>query len=214
MSVEGPDITKSALIVVDMQNDFVSKGGYFDRISKAHPENAIDHDFLAAQIPNVARLIGAFRSAGRPVVYVRHALQPDYSDACFPYWRLPKDPGPIESGFIVEGTWGSAIVDELKPRVEENVVVKKGYNGFHNTPLEPILRNLGVTTCVMSGVTSCVCVSSTTRAGVERNFRMLFVSDCTAETHRESHECELGTVSWAYADVVTADEVIAMLRAC
>jgi len=214
MAAAESDITRSALIVVDMQNDFVSMGGYFERISKAHPEKAIDHEFLAAQIPNVVRLVDAFRAAGRPVVYVRHALQPDYSDACFPYWCLPQDPGPIESGFIVEGTWGAEIVEELKPREGENVVTKKGYNGFHNTPLEPILRNLGVTTCVMSGVTSCVCVSSTTRAGAERNFRMLFVGDCTAETHRESHESELGTISWAYADVVTADDVIAMLKAC
>lgn len=74
----GADITKSALIVVDMQNDFVSKGGYFDRTSKAHPESAIDHDFLAAQISNVARLIAAFRLAVRPVVYIRHAPRPDY----------------------------------------------------------------------------------------------------------------------------------------
>ena len=70
---------------------------------------------------------------------------------------------------------------------------------------------MGVTTCVMTGVTTCVCVSSTTRSGVERNFRMIFVSDGTAEIHRERHEAELATMDWVYADVVTTDQVLEML---
>ena len=119
---------------------------------------------------------------------------------------------PIENKFIVEGTWGAQIIDELTPQKDEKLVVKKGYNGFHNTRLEAILRNLGVNTCVMTGVTTCVCVTSTTRAGVERNFRMIFVSDCTAEAHREFHEAELQILARAYADIKTTDEVIKMLK--
>ena len=208
----GSDITKSALIIVDIQNDFVSKDGYFDKLAKAHPEIGVDLEFLASPIPNVVRLAAAFRAAGRPVIYITHVLEQDYSDACYPYWRLPEDMGPIENKFIVKGTWGAQIIDELTPQKGEQVVVKKGYNGFHNTPLETILRNLGVNTCVMTGVTTCVCVTSTTRAGIERNFRMIFVSDGTAETRKESHEAELQTLSWAYADIKTTDEVIKMLK--
>jgi nicotinamidase-related amidase len=208
----GPDIGTSALIVVDMQNDFVSEDGYFDRVSKKHPASAVDREFLASVIPGIRRLVEGFRAAGRPVVYIKHLLESDYADACFPYWRLPRDLDPVDAGFIVEGTWGSEIVDELKPAPGEKVVVKKGFNGFHRTPLESILRNLGVTTCVMTGVTTCVCVSSTTRGGVERNFRMLFVSDGTAEVHRAWHEAELATMDWVYADVVTSAQVLEMLR--
>lgn len=209
----GADISTSALIVVDVQNDFVSEGGYFDRMSKAHPEAGIDREFLASVVPNIRRLVEAFRTAARPVLYVKHVLEADYADATFPYWRMPQDPGPVAAQFIVEGTWGADIVSDLKPDPGEKVVVKKGFNGFHRTPLETILRTFGVTTCVMTGVTTCVCVSSTTRGGVERNFRMIFVSDGTAEVHREWHEAELATMSWVYADVVTTDQVIEMLRA-
>lgn len=207
------DIGTSALIVVDVQNDFVSEGGYFDRLAKMHPETGVDRGFLASTIPNIRRLVEAFRMLGRPVVYITHVLEPDYADACFPYWRMPPDTDPLEAQFIVVGTWGARIVDELKPAPGEKVVVKKGFNGFHRTPLEAILRNLGVTTCVMTGVTTCVCVSSTTRGGVERNFRMMFVSDSTAEIHREWHQAELATMEYVYADVVTTDQVLEMLKA-
>lgn len=211
MSASGPDIAASALLVVDMQNDFVSERGYFSRLAEKHPERGIDREFLASPIPQISRLAEGFRRAGRPVIYIKHVLAPDYLDACFPYWRLPEDPGPIESQFLVEGTWGAEIVDELAPRPTEKVVVKKGFNGFHRTALESILRNLGVTTCVMTGVTTCVCVSSTTRGGVERNFRMIVVRDATADRQREWHEAELRTIDWVYGQVMTTDGVLGML---
>jgi nicotinamidase-related amidase len=101
-------------------------------------------------IPHVKRLADAFRRAGRPVVYLAHVVKPDYSDAQFPYWRLGLPAGGNRT-FIVEGTWGAQIIDELKPREGEHLVVKKGFGGFSNTPLDTILRNMGVTTCVVSG---------------------------------------------------------------
>ena len=81
----------------------------------------------------------------------------------------------------VEGTWGADIVDELKPHEGEHLIAKKGFGGFSNTPLDTTLRNMGVTTCVVTGVTTCVCVSNTVRGGVEHNYRTILVSDATAE---------------------------------
>ena len=88
----GPDITGSALIIVDMQNDFLHPDGSFGRRAAEHPELNIDMPFLVGTIPQVKRLADAFRAAGRPVVYVAHVLKPDYSDAAFPYWRLGLQP--------------------------------------------------------------------------------------------------------------------------
>jgi nicotinamidase-related amidase len=99
----------------------------------------------------------------------------------------------------------------LKPREGEHLVVKKGFGGFSNAPLDTILRNLGVTTCVVSGVTTCVCVSTTVRGGVEHNYRMILVKDAVAEVHRDTHEAELKTMARIFADVKTTDEVVAML---
>ena len=89
--------------------------------------------------------------------------------------------------------------------------MKKGFGGFANTPLDTILRNLGVTTCVMTGVTTCVCVSTTIRQGVEYNYRMIIVRDAVAEVHRDTHEAELKTMARNFADVKTTDEVIELL---
>jgi nicotinamidase-related amidase len=158
----GPEIGKSALIIVDMQNDFVHPDGGFAHLAREQPAARIDMPFLMSTIPQVKRLAEAFRSAGRPVVYVTQVLRADYSDAAY-------------------------------------------------TPLDTILRNLGVDTCVVAGVTTCVCVSTTIRQGVEYNYRMMIVSDAVAEVHREAHDAELKTMSRIFADVHSTDEVIALL---
>jgi ureidoacrylate peracid hydrolase len=76
----GPDIGKSALIIVDMQNDFLHRDGNFSHIAREHPEFEIDMPFLVGTIPNVKRLADAFRAARRPVLYLAHVLKQDYSD--------------------------------------------------------------------------------------------------------------------------------------
>jgi nicotinamidase-related amidase len=189
----GPDITTSALIIVDMQNDFVHRDGAFGRRAREDAAARIDIDFLASTIPNVRRLAEAFRHHSRPVPYWRHH-------------RRPADGSPI-----VEGTWGAQIIDELTPQAGEHVVIKKGFGGFAHTRLDTILRNYGVTTCVVTGVTTCVCVSTTVRGGVEHNYRMILVQDAVAEIHREAHDAELKTMARVFADVKTTDEVIQML---
>jgi nicotinamidase-related amidase len=89
--------------------------------------------------------------------------------------------------------------------------VKKGFGGFANTSLDTILRNMEVTTCVVSGVTTCVCVSNTIRGGVEHNYRMILVSDAVAEVSRDTHDSELKTMNRVFADVMTTDEVVQLL---
>jgi ureidoacrylate peracid hydrolase len=208
MTPTGPEIEKSALIIVDMQNDFVHPEGQFGIMAKQNPERDIDFNFLSSPIPRIKRLASAFRNADRPVIYVAHVLKSDYSDAAFPYWRRERSNNPQ---FIVEGTWGAKIIDELKPEESEHLVVKKGYGGFSNTSLDTILRTLSVTTCVVTGVTTCTCVSTTIRGGVEKNYRMIIVGDGTADTQREAHEHELKTMARVFGDVKTTDEVIDLL---
>jgi ureidoacrylate peracid hydrolase len=207
----GADISRSALIIVDMQNDFLHPDGSFAHRAQEHPEAMIDMPFLVGTIPNVKRLAAAFRAAGKPVVYVAHVLKPDYSDAAFPFWRLGREPATVNRTHCVEGTWGAEIIDELTPGEGEHVVVKKGFGGFANTTLDTILRNMGVTTCVVAGVTTCVCVSNTVRGGVEYNYRMILVGDGIAEVSRDTHEGELKTMSRIFADVKTTDEVVGLV---
>lgn len=211
MGPTGPEIGKSALVIIDMQNDFVHPDGGFAHLALERPEAKIDMAFLMSTIPQAKRLADAFRKSGRPVVYVTQVLRSDYSDAAFPYWRATKGSTSGGRTFIVEGTWGAQIVDELKPEHGDHLVIKKGFGGFASTPLDTILRNLGVNTCVFAGVTTCVCVSTTIREGVEYNYRMIVVSDAVAEVHRDTHEAELKTMERIFADVRSTDEVIKML---
>jgi ureidoacrylate peracid hydrolase len=207
------EIDRSALIIVDMQNDFLHQDGSFGHIAREHPEFKIDMPFLTGTIPNVKRLMDTFREAGKPVVYLAHVLKPDYSDAAFPYWRVGIEPGSGNRTHCVEGTWGAQIIDELKPREGEHLVVKKGFGGFApSTPLDTILRNKGVTTCVVTGVTTCVCVSTTVRGGVEHNYRMILVSNGVAEVSHQAHDAELQTMERLFADVRSTDEVIGLVR--
>src|SRR5438067_10099215 len=110
-----------------------------------------------------------------------------------------------------EGTWGAQIIDALQPRTGEHPVIKKGFGGFSNTPLDTILRAMGVTTCVVAGVTTCVCVSTTVRGGVEHNYRMILVSDAVAEVSRDAHDAELRTIDRLFADVRSTDEVVELV---
>jgi ureidoacrylate peracid hydrolase len=207
-----PEIDRSALIIVDMQNDFLHRDGSFGHIALEHLEFNIDMPFLTGTVPNVKRLADAYRAAERPVVYLAHVLKPDYSDAAFPYWRVGIEPESGNRTHCVAGTWGARIIDELKPREGEHLVVKKGFGGFApSTPLDTILRNKGVTTCVVTGVTTCVCVSTTVRGGVEHNYRMILVSDAVAEVSREAHDAELRTMDRLFADVRSTDDVIGLL---
>jgi nicotinamidase-related amidase len=121
------------------------------------------------------------------------------------------EPASANRTHCVEGTWGAQIVDELQPQEGEHLIAKKGFGGFSNTPLDTVLGNMGVTTCVVSGVTTCVCVSTTVRGGLEYNYRMILVSDAAAEADRNTHADELKTMSRVFPDVKSADEVVGLL---
>ena len=209
--VGGPDPSKSALIIVDMQNDFVHPDGGFARRARENPQRDWDMQFVMGTIPQVRRLLDAFRSAGRPVIHIITTHDPAYADAQWPHWRSGLTGG--NQTFLIEGSWGAQIAEQLKPLDGEHIVIKKGYGGFSNTPLDTILRRLGVTTCVVAGVTTTVCVSTTLRGGVEHNYHMILVEDAVAETSRELHEAEVKILGRAFAaEVKTTDGVVATLN--
>ena len=103
--------------------------------------------------------------------------------------------------------WGAQIIDQLRPTQDDFVVTKKGYGGFTGTSLNGVLHNLGVNTCIMTGVGAHVCVETTIREGVGLGFEMIVASDAVGPLNHPN----LRTISMFFADVHTTDEVIRSL---
>jgi len=171
------DPATTALIVIDMQRDFIEPGGFGDSLGN-------DVSRLAAIVPTVAALIAGFRTAGVPVIHTQECHRPDLSD-CPPAKRLrgsPSlrigDPGPM-GRVLISGEPGAAIVPELLPIPGEIVIEKPGKGAFYGTGLGGELARLGTRTLVFAGVTTEVCVQTTMREANDRGFDCLLAEDAT-----------------------------------
>jgi ureidoacrylate peracid hydrolase len=156
---------KCALIVVDMQNDFVAPGAPMETPAGR------------AMLPNLTRAIDFCRQVGAKVIYTTHAHRRDGCDAGL-FARL-WPPIARKTG-LVDGTTGIEIYDEIVPRPEEIVVKKHRYSAFYGTDLDIILRGSGIDTVVIAGVTTENCCLSTARDALFRDYQVVFISDATA----------------------------------
>jgi nicotinamidase-related amidase len=167
----------TALVVIDMQRDFIEKGGFGDSLGN-------DVGRLEAIIPATARLIGLFRQKGWPVIHTREAHLPDLSD-CPPAKIARGNPGLRigEAGamgrLLVRGEPGNQIVDALAPIAGEIVIDKPGKGMFWATGLHAKLGDLGITHLVFAGVTTEVCVQTSMREANDRGYECLLVEEAT-----------------------------------
>jgi ureidoacrylate peracid hydrolase len=176
----------TAVLVVDMQNDFASPGGMFAMAG-------IDVTEIRAIVEPIASVLSAARRVEIPVVYLKMGFQPDLADAkgpSSPVWvkHLPyrigaetQGPDGRPSRVLIRDTWNTDIVAGLEPHPNDLVLNKNRYSGFHDTGLDRELRARDVDTLIVVGATCSVCVESTVRDAVSRDYRCLLVEDCTAE---------------------------------
>lgn len=171
------DPAHTALIVIDMQRDFIEPGGFGATLGN-------DVSLLKKIVPTVGRLIDSFRIAGLTIVHTRECHRPDLSD-CPPAKLLrgkPSlrigDPGSM-GRILIAGEPGADIVPELAPKPGEIVIDKPGKGAFYATPLGTILAERGITHLVFAGVTTEVCVQTTMREANDRGFECLLAEDAT-----------------------------------
>ena len=171
------DPERSAVIVVDMQNSFVSKGGMFDLAD-------IDISGAPGAIDATSRLLAAARRAGMPVVYLQMGFKPDLSDAGDP--SLPvhhKELALImmrarpELKLLIEDSWDWQIVDALRPGPGDTVIRKNRYSGFVRTGLEAHLQRHKIRHLLFTGVATNICVESTARDAYFRDYFPIIVED-------------------------------------
>jgi biuret amidohydrolase len=171
------DPAKTALVVIDMQRDFIERGGFGDALGN-------DVTRLEAIIPTVAGLLALFRRQEWPVIHTRESHEPDLSD-CPPAKRLRGggglrigDAGPM-GRILVRGEPGNAIIDACAPIAGEIVIDKPGKGMFWHTDVHERLRTLGITHLVFAGVTTEVCVQTSMREANDRGFECLLIEDAT-----------------------------------
>jgi nicotinamidase-related amidase len=171
------DPARTALIVIDMQRDFIEPGGFGASLGN-------DVSLLQAIVPATARLIAGFRAAGLPVIHTRECHRPDLGDLPpakrdrgRPSLRIG-DPGPM-GRILIAGEPGAAIIPELAPVEGEIVIDKPGKGAFYATDLVLHLRRLQVDTLVFAGVTTEVCVQTTMREANDRGYVCILAEDAT-----------------------------------
>ncbi len=171
------DLASTALVLIDMQRDFIEPGGFGETLGN-------DVSLLAAIVPATQAVLAAWRQAGGLVVHTREAHRPDLSD-CPPAKRLRGNPtlrigdeGPM-GRILVAGEPGNQIIDALAPIAGEWVIDKPGKGAFYATGLHELLQASGITHLVFGGVTTEVCVQTSMREANDRGYDCLLLEDCT-----------------------------------
>lgn len=202
------DPARTAVFVIDMQHDFGSPGGMFDAVG-------IDIACIREVVPSIRRVLDGARHAGVPVVHVRMAHSPDLSDAGAldgPHRVKHVRMRVGESDALVEGAWNTEILPELEPLAGEPVVTKTRYSGFYETDLDETLRSLGARYLVVTGCTTSICVESTVRDAMFRDYTCLVLEDCTAEPiGRENHDATLRAIQLLFGWTTRSDALLQAL---
>ncbi len=197
------DPEETALLLIDMQNDFLHEKG------KAATLGVWKFAKEAGTIPNTRKMIEIARKNDIPVIYVKNVFRPDYAEMGPVQLSLCTVGKWIKEGEICkEGTWGAEYVDELKPEAGDYIVVKRKMNAFYNTDLETLLRGLGRRTLIICGIITNFCLESTVRGAIDRDFDVIVLSDCTASENREMQEFPMNAIFPMIGVVTTTEELV------
>ena len=187
------DTASTALLVIDMQRDFLEPGGFGESLGN-------DVSRLRRTIAPLAALLAAWRTAGLPVVHTREGHLPDLSDC--PPAKLSRgapskrigDPGP-KGRILVRGEYGHDIIDELAPVAGETVIDKPGKGAFYATDLTRVLTDGGIRSLLVAGVTTEVCVHTTVREANDRGYECLVLADCVGSYFPEFQSAGLDMIA-------------------
>jgi nicotinamidase-related amidase len=186
------DLARTAFIIIDMQRDFLEPGGFGAALGN-------DVSRLQAAVGPCRAMLAAARAAGMLVIHTREGHRPDLSDA--PRLKVDRGdpamrigaPGPM-GRILVRGEPGHDIIAELYPQPGEPVIDKPGKGAFYQTDLDLMLRNRGIETLLVGGVTTEVCVNTTVREANDRGYRCVVLADCCASYFPDFHAAGLAMI--------------------
>lgn len=187
----------AALLVIDVQNDFVATGGFFDQIGA-------DVATIQRSIPRLQRLIEHARRARVPVIFVQAIYDPQYVSAPM---RERNRRARRELPRCLTGTWGADSY-AVRPAADEAVVIKHRYSAVPNTELVSLLEQRGIRSLLFAGVATDTCVESTARDLYFIDYYVTLVADCCAAASVADHEGALARFERDYGAVVSSEDVI------
>lgn len=216
------DTASTAVIVVDMQNDFGAKDGMFDRAG-------IDISGIQKAVGPTARVLASARHASIKIVYLKMGYRPDLSDLGAPdsvnrvrHLRLGVGttidaPDGRKSRILIRDTWSTDIVPELKPESGDDVVYKTRFSGFYETDLDSRLKKMGIRHLIITGCTTSICVDSTVRDAMFRDYLCVLLADCMNEPigyglPRSNHDASLMAVEVLLGWVSASDQFVKALQ--
>ncbi|SRR5712692_959950 len=217
------DTARTAVIVVDMQNDFGAKGGMFDRAG-------IDISGIQKVIAPTSKVLASARQAGIKIIYLKMGYRPDLSDLGAPdspnrvrhlrfgVGQTMRAPDGRESRILIRDTWNTDIVSELKPQADDVVIYKHRFSGFYQTDLDATLKKLGIKHLIITGCTTSVCVESTVRDATFRDYWCVLLADCMNEPvgydlPRSNHEASLLVIQTLFGWVSDSNEFTKAIEA-
>lgn len=188
-----PDPRRSAVLCIDVQNDYCAAGGRSANLGRGV-------EAAEAIVPNVRRVLDAARGHGVPVIYVCMQSLPGGASDSAAWVAQRKDTGLL--GLCARGSWGEQVVADIAPHASDVVIAKHRYSAFTGTGLETILRSLARDTLVFTGVATNTCVESSVRDAFDRDFFCVVVEDGVAGFHPDLHAATLANVRNRFGQVV------------
>ncbi len=197
------DPAKTAIVLIEYQNDFTSDGGALHGAVEAVMD-------ATGMLENTKRVVEAARSAGATVMHAPITFTDGYNElSSHPYGILK---GVVDGHAFVKDSWGAAIVDDLAPQPGDIVIEgKRGLDTFASTNLDFILRSKGIETIALGGFLTNCCVESTMRTGYEHGYKVVTLNDCVAATSVEEHDNALAYDYPMFSEPMSSSEFIAQL---
>ena len=191
----------TALLVVDMQNDFCAKGGYVDAVMGRDVAGCVPVGEAINDLVETARRAGVY------IVWVKAIYDPKYQSA--PMLTKREEMGLDGAVCCAEDTWGADWF-MVEPGPGEPELKKHRYSAFVGTPLEGLLRRRGIRSLAVTGVATNICIDSTLRDGFLRDYYIVVPGDCVGSANQELHEATLKNVSFLFGDLTTGAELGAL----
>ena len=209
------DLSRTVLLVVDMQNAFAQKGGYFDLAG-------LDITPIRRIIEPCRKIIDAAHATGIRIIYLQMGCSRDLSDRGSPdapssiksrVLSMMKEHPEWKDKFYIYGTWGAEIIEELKPREGDIVVKKQKHDGFIGTNLDIILRTLGAKYLFFVGAATNICVESTLRHAFSLDYFPILVSDAVSQMGSNiTQDATILNVQSTFGWVANAENLLRAIR--